>query len=100
MRQVGLELTELAANVAKITILAVSLVNIAILAASLAALLRQYQLGAFRQHYSSSAKVIKELQVFHTQNQSHPHDRWLCVSCVARAQQAKALNKLWSGISH
>ena len=36
MRQVGLELTKLAANVAKITILAVSLVNIAILAASLA----------------------------------------------------------------
>ncbi len=36
MRQVGLELTKLAANVAKITILAVSLVNIAILAASMA----------------------------------------------------------------
>ncbi len=36
MRQVGLELTKLAANVAKITILAVSLVNVAILAASLA----------------------------------------------------------------
>ena len=47
MRQVGLELTKLAANVAKLAILAVSLVNIAILAASLAALLRQYQLGAF-----------------------------------------------------
>ena len=27
-------------------------------------------------------------------NQSHPHDRWLHVSCVTRAQQAKALNKL------
>ena len=38
MRQVGLKLTKLAANVAKITILAASLVNIAILAASLAAL--------------------------------------------------------------
>ena len=37
LRQVGLELTKLAANVAKL----------AILAASLAALLRQYQLGAF-----------------------------------------------------
>ena len=36
MRQVGLKLTKLAANVAKITILAASLVNIAILAASLA----------------------------------------------------------------
>ena len=36
MRQVGLELTKLAANVAKLAILAVSLVNIAILAASLA----------------------------------------------------------------
>ena len=36
MRQVGLELTKLAANVAKITKLAVSLVNIAILASSLA----------------------------------------------------------------
>ena len=36
MRQVGLELTKLAANVAKITILAVSLVNVAILAASMA----------------------------------------------------------------
>ena len=36
MRQVGLKLTKLAANVAKIAILAVSLVNIAILAASLA----------------------------------------------------------------
>ncbi|MFC2377324.1 MAG: hypothetical protein ACFNLS_05210 [Lancefieldella sp.] len=36
MRQVGLELTKLAANVAKLTILAVSLVNIAILAASMA----------------------------------------------------------------
>lgn len=36
MRQVGLELTKLAANVAKLTILAVSLVNVAILAASLA----------------------------------------------------------------
>lgn len=36
MHQVGLELTKLAANVAKITILAASLVNIAILAASLA----------------------------------------------------------------
>ena len=47
LRQVGLELTKLAANVAKLAILAVSLVNIAILAASLAALLRQYQLGAF-----------------------------------------------------
>ena len=34
MYQVGLELTKLAANVAKITILAVSLVNVAILAAS------------------------------------------------------------------
>ena len=34
MHQVGLELTKLAANVAKITILVVSLVNIAILAAS------------------------------------------------------------------
>ena len=34
MRQVGLELTKLAANVAKLTILAVSLVNVAILAAS------------------------------------------------------------------
>ena len=34
MYQVGLELTKLAANVAKITILVVSLVNIAILAAS------------------------------------------------------------------
>lgn len=45
LRQVGLELTKLAANVAKITILAVSLVNIAILAASLAALFRQHQLG-------------------------------------------------------
>ena len=47
MRQVGLEFTKLAANVAKLTILAVSLVNVAILAASLAALFRQYQLGAF-----------------------------------------------------
>ena len=45
MRQVGLELTKLAANVAKLTILAVSLVNIAILAASMAALFRHYQLG-------------------------------------------------------
>ena len=36
MRQVGLELTKLAANVAKLTILAVSLVNIAILAARMA----------------------------------------------------------------
>lgn len=36
MRQVGLELTKLAANVAKTTILAVSLVNVAILAASMA----------------------------------------------------------------
>ena len=36
MRQVGLELTKLAANVAKITKLAVSLVNMAILAASMA----------------------------------------------------------------
>ena len=36
MRQVGLELTKLAANVSKIAILAASLVNIAILAASLA----------------------------------------------------------------
>ncbi len=36
MRQVGLELTKLAANVAKITILAASLVNVAILAASMA----------------------------------------------------------------
>ena len=36
MRQVGLKLTKLAANVAKIAILAASLVNIAILAASLA----------------------------------------------------------------
>lgn len=36
MRQVGLELTKLAANVAKLTILAVSLVNVAILAASMA----------------------------------------------------------------
>ena len=43
MRQVGLELTKLAANVAKLAILAVSLVNVAILAASLAALFRQYQ---------------------------------------------------------
>ena len=34
MYQVGLELTKLAANVAKITILAVSLVNVAILAPS------------------------------------------------------------------
>ena len=47
MRQVGLELTKLAANVAKLAILAASLVNVAILAASLAALFRQYQLGAF-----------------------------------------------------
>ena len=36
MYQVGLELTKLAASLAKITILAVSLVNVAILAASLA----------------------------------------------------------------
>ena len=36
MRQVGLELTKLAANVAKITKLAVSLVNVAILAANMA----------------------------------------------------------------
>ena len=36
MRQVGLESTKLAANVAKITILAVSLVNVAILAANVA----------------------------------------------------------------
>ena len=36
MHQVGLELTKLAANVAKIIILAVSLVNVAILAASMA----------------------------------------------------------------
>ena len=36
MRQVGLELTKLAANVAKIAILAASLVNIAILAANMA----------------------------------------------------------------
>ncbi len=36
MHQVGLELTKLAANVAKITILAASLVNIAILAANMA----------------------------------------------------------------
>ena len=36
MRQVGLELTKLAANVAKLAILAVSLVNVAILAASMA----------------------------------------------------------------
>ena len=36
MRQVGFELTKLAANVAKIAILAVSLVNVAILAASMA----------------------------------------------------------------
>ena len=34
MHQVGLELTKLAANVAKLAILAVSLVNVAILAAS------------------------------------------------------------------
>lgn len=47
MRQVGLKLTKLAANVAKITILAASLVNIAILAASLAAL----SSSTFRQHY-------------------------------------------------
>ena len=47
MRQVGLEFTKLAANVAKLTILAVSLVNVAILAASMAALFRQYQLGTF-----------------------------------------------------
>ena len=55
MRQVGLELTKLAANVAKLTILAVSLVNVAILAVSLAALFRQYQLGAFWQRYSGGA---------------------------------------------
>ena len=36
MRQVGLKLTKLAANVAKLTILAASLVNVAILAASMA----------------------------------------------------------------
>ena len=36
MRQVGLELTKLAANVAKLTILAASLVNVAILAARMA----------------------------------------------------------------
>ena len=36
MYQVGLELTKLAANVAKLTILAASLVNVAILAASMA----------------------------------------------------------------
>ena len=36
MHQVGLELTKLAANVAKLAILAVSLVNIAILAANMA----------------------------------------------------------------
>ena len=42
MRQVGLELNKLAANVAKLAILAVSLVNVAILAASLAALFRQH----------------------------------------------------------
>ena len=63
MRQVGLELTKLAANVAKLAILAVSLVNIAILAASLAALLRQYQLGAFlaalfQQHYGYKTDFI------------------------------------------
>ena len=46
MRQVGLKLTKLAANVAKITILAESLVNVAILAASLAALFWHYQLGS------------------------------------------------------
>lgn len=45
MYQVGLELTKLAANVAKLTILAVGLVNVAILAVSLAALFWQYQLG-------------------------------------------------------
>ena len=60
MRQVGLELTKLAANVAKLAILAASLVNVAILAASLAALFRQCQLDAFLaahfwQRYSSGA---------------------------------------------
>ena len=62
--------------------------------------LAAFSAALFRQHQISSTKAIKELQVFHTQNQSHPHDRWLCVSCVSRAQQAKALNKLWGGISH
>ena len=48
MHQVGLELTKLAANVAKITILAASLVNIAILAASLANALANASLAAKR----------------------------------------------------
>ena len=67
MRQVGLELTKLAANVAKLTILAVSLVNIAILAASMAALFRHYQLGVilaalFRQYQrrSKSPKYLTQ----------------------------------------
>ena len=74
MHQVGLELTKLAANVAKITILAVSLVNIAILAASMAALFRHYQLGVilaalFRQYQgnqralSISRKIKSEKHV-------------------------------------
>ena len=75
MRQVGLEFTKLAANVAKLTILAVSLVNVAILAASMAALFRQYQLGVilaallWRRYYDdtnlTASKTIKEPQAFH-----------------------------------
>ena len=62
MRQVGLELNKLAANVAKLAILAVSLVNVAILAASLAALFRQYQgnqgaLGISRKIKNREARV-------------------------------------------
>ena len=66
MRQVGLELTKLAANVAKIAILAVSLVNVAILAASLAALFQQYQ------RKSKSPKHF-------TQNHNHPHSGWFAL---------------------
>ena len=58
MRQVGLELTKLAANVAKLAILAASLVNVAILAASLAALFRQYQ-GNQRKEPPSISRKIK-----------------------------------------
>ena len=61
MRQVGLELTKLAANVAKLTILAVSLVNIAILAASMAALFRQYQ--GNQRALSISRKIKSEKHV-------------------------------------
>ena len=79
------------------------MVNRAQLTASLTALLRQRHYDNQTWHiFGSTIPATPSWQhqgnqripgVSH-KNQSHPHDGWLYVSCVARAQKAKALNKL------